>query len=307
MLRRAHTPTTRTRPPKHPRLHRFLQRLKAVLFVILVLAVLGAAGGCFLVRHLENSALYHPVSDLPGTPYALNLVHQNVNFRAEDGTALHGWWIPASYPKANVVLFHGNSGNIAYNLDLVPYFHEKRFNVFLFDYRGYGRSEGTPTESGLYLDGLAALEVAQKMNKFARPRLPLLFYAHSLGVAVALHTAAEAPVRPDALILESGFHSLTNVVRLLYPNAPVDRLLASAYPAAENAAKLDGVPKLFLHSATDETIPFASGRLLASEAASPKRIAVLSGGHNDHAWLVPDSPARAQVDAFIDDVLAPKE
>ena len=307
MERSVHTPTARTRPPKHPRLQLFLRRLKAALLILLVLGGLGFGGGCLLVRRLEHGALFHPVADLPSTPYALNLVHQNVNFRAEDGTALHGWWIPASYPKANVVLFHGNGGNIAYNLALVPYFHEKRFNVFLFDYRGYGRSEGTPTESGLYLDGLAAFEVAQKMNKFARPRLPLLFYAHSLGVAVALHTAATAPVRPDALILDSGFHSLTNVVRLLYPNLPVERLLSSKFPAAESAAALEGVPKLFLHSTADETVPFATGRLLASEAAPPKRIVVLDGAHNDHAWLLPDTPARAQVDAFIDDVLAPKE
>ena len=295
----------KTSPPRHPRLARFLRRLRFVVFLLLALALFGTLGGCFMLRVTEKKYLYHPVAEVPANPYAVDLVHQNVTFRAADGTTLHGWWIPASYPVANLVMFHGNAGNIGYVLNLLPYFHERRYNIFLFDYRGYGQSEGTPTEPGLYLDGAAAIDVAQKMNKFARPRLPLILYGHSLGVTIALHSALGATPTPAALVLDSGFHSTTNMAKLLYPSLPLDHFLTAAYPGGDFAAKLPGIPKLFLHSPTDATVPFASGRLLAGVAAAPKQFALLTGAHNDHSWLATNTPARRALDTFLAAALAP--
>lgn len=297
--------STRNRPPAHPRLARFLRRLRLVVLLLLLLAVFVTLGGCFLLRRCERSFLYHPSAGLSSTPYAVDLVYQNVTFRADDGTQLHGWWIPAAYPRANLVIFHGNAGNISYCLQLLPYFHQRRFNVFLFDYRGYGQSQGTPTESGLYLDAQAAIDVALKMNKFSRPRLPLLLYAHSIGVPVALHAALGAPTPPDALILDSGFHSATNMADLLFPRLPLSHLLSARFPAGRYAAQLPGIPKLFLHSPHDQTVPFRSGRLLADEAAAPKQFVILDGGHSDHSWLLTNSPAHNAVDTFLSAILAP--
>ena len=285
-------------PSRHPRLARFLRRLRLVLFLVLFLGLAFGLGGILLFHRYERSFLYRPSPDVTANPYAVDLVHQNVTFRADDGTQLHGWWIPASYPVANLVIFHGNAGNISYNLKLLPFFHARRYNVFLFDYRGYGQSEGTPTESGLYLDAKAAIDVALKMNKFARPRLPLLLYGHSLGVPVCLHAALESPVPPVALILDSGFHSATNMAHLLFPRLPLAHLLTAHFPAGDYASRLPDIPKLFLHSPADTTVPFASGRLLAEAAAPPKQFALLNGAHSDYAWLQTNSPAHAALDAF---------
>lgn len=269
---------------------------------LLVVGVALLAAGWFLLHRWENRRLYHPAAEIAQTPYALHLSSQAVHFKADDGISLSGWWVPAPYPVGSLVVFHGFSGNRSNLLPLLDFFHRRRLNVFLWDYRGYGDSEGRPSERGLYRDGLAALDVAVNMNRFAGKKLPLLLYGHSFGAAVALKVAAARSDRVDGLILEAAPTSVPDLFAMAHPReASLARhLFSQPYAAVDAAARTGGIPKLFLHSTEDSVVPFRNGIRLCSAAADPKQLVRTSGEHSDHAWLQDDSPALPSVLAFLD-------
>lgn len=277
--------------------HRIRNGLLAVFF--LLVAVLAA--GWFVLRRWENRRLYHPAEAVSQTPYALHLSSQAVHFKADDGVSLSGWWVPAPYPVGSLVVFHSFSGNRSSVLPLLDFFHQRRLNVFLWDYRGYGDSEGRPSERGLYRDGLAALDVAVNMNRFAGKKLPLLFYGHSFGAAVALQVAAARPDRVDGLILEAAPTSVPDLFAVAHPRfaSTARHLFSQPYAAVDAAARIPDIPKLFLHSTEDSVVPFRIGCLLCAAAADPKQLVRTSGEHSDHAWMKDDSPALPAVLAFL--------
>lgn len=259
------------------------------------------AGGWFVVRRWENRRLYHPIVEITQTPYALHLSSQAVHFKADDGVPLSGWWVPAPYPVGSLVVFHGFSGNRSNVLPLLDFFHQRRLNVFVWDYRGFGDSGGRPSEKGLYRDGLAALDVAVNMNRFAGKKLPLLLYGHSFGASVALQVAADRLDRVDGLILESAPTSVPDLFALAHPKGAswARHLFSQPYSALDAAARTGGVPKLFLLSTDDSVVPFRNGVQLCSAAADPKQLVRTSGEHSDHLWLHEDSPALPAVLAFL--------
>lgn len=266
---------------------------KALLSVLLFLAVLLAAGWIYL-RRFERAQLYFPAPEISATPADFQLRYQDVQFIAADGTALAGWWIPANRPRGTVVYCHGNAGNIGRSARYAPEFHRRGFNLLLWDYRGYGRSAGRPTEPGLYADARAAFDAAASMSG----QLPVIAYGLSLGAAVAIQLAADRPVA--ALVVEGGFASAPDMARRLYPDLPFDRLLSVSYDSAAKVARLEGLPKLFGHSLRDEVVPFQSGRILHAAAAPPKVFTLLAGGHNDSSWFTPGAPGNAELEAFLD-------
>lgn len=269
---------------------------------VLVAGVLLLGAGWFLLHRWENRRLYHPSSEIAQTPYALHLSSQAVHFKADDGVSLSGWWVPAPYPVGSLVVFHSFSGNRSSVLPLLDFFHQRRLNVFLWDYRGYGDSEGHPSERGLYRDGLAALDVAVNMNRFAGKKLPLLLYGHSFGAAVALQVAAARSDRVDGLILEAAPTSVPDLFAVAHPRGAsmARHLFSQPYAAVDAAARTHGIPKLFLHSTDDSVVPFRIGCLLCAAAADPKQLVRTSGEHSDHAWMKDDSPALPAVRAFLD-------
>lgn len=270
------------------------------MLIFLGLATL--AVGWFQIRRWENRRLYHPSDEITQTPYSLHFSSQAVHFKTDDGIALSGWWIPAPYPVGSLVVFHGFSGNRSNLLPLLEFFHNQRLNVFLWDYRGFGDSTGRPSERGLVRDGLAALDVAVNMNRFAGKKLPLLFYGHSFGGAVALQVAAEQPDRVDALLLEAVPTSVPDLFAFTHPswNPSISRrLFSQPYAAIPAVAALSGIPKLFLLSTEDSVVPFRNGVQLCSAAAEPKQLIRTAGEHSDHLWLHDDSPALPAVVDFL--------
>ena len=265
---------------------------KVFLSVLLLLVALVVAGWIYL-RRFERAQLYAPAPDIAATPAQFQLRYQDVQFSAADGTALHGWWIPANRPRGTVVYCHGNAGNIGRSARYAPEFFKRGFNLLLWDYRGFGRSGGRPTEPGLYDDARAAFDAAAAMGG----DLPVLVYGLSLGGAVAVQLAVDRPAA--ALIVEGGFASAADIARRRYPALPLDRLLSAAYDSAAKAAALEGLPKLFGHSLQDEVIPFQSGRILHAAAAPPKTFVLLAGGHNDSSWFTPGAAGNAEFEAFL--------
>ncbi len=265
---------------------------KVFLSVLFLLAVAAAAGWIYL-RRFEYHQLYAPSSDIAATPAQFRLRYQDVQFSAADGTPITGWWIPANRPRGTVVYCSGNAGNIGDRAYLAPEFFKRGFNLLLWDYRGYGASGGRPSERGIYQDALAAFDAAKAMSG----NLPVVVYGHSLGAAVAVQIACERPAA--ALVVQSGFASAADIARRWYPRIPLHRVLSVSYDSAAKAATLDGLPKLFGHSLSDEVIPFQSGRILHAAAADPKTFVLLAGGHNDNSWFEPGAPGHAELEAFL--------
>jgi fermentation-respiration switch protein FrsA (DUF1100 family) len=197
-------------------------------------------------------------------------------FSSQDGVLLNGWFIPVKGARRNVLYCHGNAGNISDRLDKIKIFHELGFNIMIFDYRGYGKSSGRPSEAGLYQDAQAAYDLLAARKDAGT--LPIVVYGASLGGAVAVDLAMHRPVA--GLITEAVFTSIRDMARVYYPWIP-DFLISIDYDVMRKVAGLR-IPKLFIHSQQDEVIPFTQGQRLFAAAAEPKAFLAVEGGHNDN-------------------------
>jgi len=239
------------------------------------LGLVALAGILAILFRMEDQFLYFPTRDLAASPADFGLEAEELAPETEDGVRLHGWRIRGDGRSA-LVFFHGNAGNIADRLDRARILRDRfGFDVFLVDYRGYGRSAGQPSEEGLYLDGWAAYRAAREAG-FPPERIVL--FGESLGAAVAIGTAADLPCA--AVVLETPFLSIPEMARVHYPFVPAF-LIRSRF---DNGARIAGVgaPKLFLVAERDEIVPPVQGRRLYDLATGRKRLFVIPGaGHND--------------------------
>jgi uncharacterized protein len=249
--------------------------------VLILVAVLLAA--IVLVPVLfETRLIYFPFRRLEVTPRDLGLRFEDARLVAEDGTALHGWFLPVEGSRYTVLVCHGNAGNISHRLDRALLMHAKlKTDVFLFDYRGYGLSQGSPDEAGTYRDARAALRYL--INGRGIDRANLIVFGESLGAAVALQLALEQPAR--ALVLEAPFTSIGDMARSAFPFLPLGRLLRTRY---DNLAKVGGLrmPLLILHGDRDDTVPFAQGRRLFEAAPEPKQFFAIPGASHNDTYVV---------------------
>lgn len=199
-------------------------------------------------------------------------------FRSADGLRLHGWLLHRDRPKHVMLLLHGNAGNLTHRAALAKVLSERYdASVLVFDYRGYGRSEGTPTIPGLLLDARAARALLAEREGMNVPDTILM--GESLGGAVAVDLAADDGAR--ALILQGTFSSLKEVAAAHYPAVLVDALVADRLHSAERIKRYRG-PLFQSHGAADRTIPIAQGRKLFDAASEPKEFLTLPGhDHND--------------------------
>ena len=268
--------------------------------ILWALILLGAV--LAYLRFFEWRNLYYPAQKIEATPSVFGLQYEDVNFISEDGRMLHGWWIPHPQARGTVIHCHGNAGNIGDRAWLAADLHRLHVNVFLFDYRGYGKSRGLPTEKGTYRDARAAYEVVRaKYQDVESP--PVVLHGQSLGGAVAIQLALDKPVR--GLIVESSFSSVIDMGQKLYPLLPIRWFCRFRYDSASKAPCLN-IPKLFAHSPQDDLIPYDLGEKLYQVAAPPKEFVVLEGAHNDAGWSLTPVYWRA-IEKFLDRVLGPVE
>ncbi|MCH6572947.1 MAG: alpha/beta fold hydrolase, partial [Proteobacteria bacterium] len=176
--------------------------IKNILLLLLGLALLN---GCMYLQ--QPSMIFFPYATLDQTPADWGLAYEEVFLDTEDGVRLHGWYIPRHGSKQTLLFFHGNAGNISHRGASVEIFHRLGLNVFIFDYRGYGMSQGKPVENGLYKDARAAWRYLTKERGFDQE--DIILFGRSLGGAVAAELAAE--IQPGGLILESTFSSAKDV------------------------------------------------------------------------------------------------
>jgi hypothetical protein len=230
---------------------------------------------------LLRSLLYFP-SRAVTRPHGLD--PEDLFLATDDGERLHAWWVAASgSPRGHILFCHGNAGNIASRGAYARILSAAGFDVLLFDYRGYGRSSGRPTETGTYRDARAALARLRDRSGVRPERT--LYLGESLGAAVALELALEAP--PAGVILQSAFTSVRDMAREVLPLVP-RTVVPDAYPSLRLIPRLAS-PLLVLHGEHDDIVPVAHGRALFAAARSPKRLEVLArAGHNDLLTLAAD-------------------
>lgn len=225
----------------------------------------------------QSKLIYFPTRELRDTPASAGMAFSDVELRASDGVRLHAWHVPARGPSRGTVIFcHGNAGNIGDRVEEIGPLHEMGLDILIFDYRGYGRSEGRPTEAGTYLDAEAAWDWLTREKRVPADRI--VIFGRSLGGAVAAHLAASR--NPRALILESTFTSIPDVGAELYPFLPV-RLIARFRYATAEYVKSVRCPVLVAHGLEDEMIPCAHGRKIFAAAPEPKEFLEFHGGHNE--------------------------
>ncbi len=235
----------------------------------------------------------------PGpSPADTGLRYEELFFVSEDDVTLRGWWVPHDQARGTILLLNGNAGNLHDRVELIRDLAKLGANVFAFEYRGYGRSRGWPTEQGTYRDARAAYEVVRARHGDAESP-PILLLGISLGGAVAVQLALDRPVR--GLVVENTFTSIAAMARLRYPAFPLDRLLVFRYDSLAKVSSLR-VPLLVAHSANDEVIPYAMGQALYEAAPGPKRFERLSGIHSEIGWRTNPGYWQA-VEEFADRVL----
>jgi fermentation-respiration switch protein FrsA (DUF1100 family) len=249
----------------------------------LILLVVVAYLALLLLLRLNESRLIYfpgPTRSLLPPPAHLGLSVERVEIPTEDGLTLVSWVLPAGADSTGfwLLICHGNAGNLSEfgRPDHYAGLRQLGLHILAFDYRGYGESEGVPSETGLYTDAQAAYRFLRERK--AIPPERIVVFGHSLGSAVAIDLVSREPAA--GLIVEGALTSIIERGRELYPFIPVRWIAASRYLSIEKISRVT-IPKLFLHARGDEVIPLAHGRRLYEAAPPPKTFVELDGGHGD--------------------------
>ena len=230
-----------------------------------------------MIRWFEHRQVYVPNRTLEAAGGELGRPFEEVFFTASDGVRLHGWFYPANpgSPRAHqvILLLHGNAGNISHRLHFYQVWLELGVNVFTFDYRGYGRSEGKPGEDGTYHDAQAAVQWLQQKGFAPRNIIAL---GKSLGGGVASELALREPL--GGLILQSTFTSIPDLGSELFPWLPVRRLHRIKYDTVGKLPRIQA-PVLVAHSRNDDLIGFHHAERNFKAAREPKQFLEIAGNH----------------------------
>lgn len=267
--------------------------LKSGILSLLKIGVVAYIGICVVLWLRQSRMVYFPSNTVGASPNDIKLDYEDVYFSAADGVKLNGWFLPCDKPRGSMLICHGNGGNIGDRLPQIQLFHELGFNVFIFDYRGYGRSMGKPSEQGTYQDVLAAWNYLVETRGIPENKIAL--HGRSLGGAIATWLASQR--NPAALVIEATFTSIPDIGAKLYPYLPIRLICTYSYNTV-NYIKQIKCPVLIAHSKDDEMIPFSHGQALFQAAAEPKRLVALSGSHNEGEAFFPDE-YRAMLSNFL--------
>jgi fermentation-respiration switch protein FrsA (DUF1100 family) len=264
----------------------------------MLLWITGIAVGVFLIFSAflyfqQHKLIFFPSRDIAQSPADWGMGYEDVRVEVAPDQRLHGWYFPVSDTARTIVLCHGNAGNISHRIESAAFWVSLGANVLLFDYRGYGKSEGSPGENECYEDVSAVLAWLRDQKNTPPDRV--ILFGRSLGGAVAIEAATRA--RCAGLVVESSFTSAADMGRRMYPFLPIGLLIKYRFDSLSKIGRVS-CPVLVTHSPHDEIVPFDMGQMLYDAAPAPKRFVELVGGHNDRGYF--DIPAyRAALQSLI--------
>lgn len=252
---------------------------------LILMMVIGLTAGCSTV---VNKALYQPTSKVYRTPDKDDLNYEDVAFASADGTMLTGWFIPATYePRGTVIHLHGNTRNMTSHYRYVGWIADEGFNVFVFDYRGYGQSTGTPDRKGIYEDCVAAVRYVQQRDDVNPEKIIVI--GQSIGAANAIAVLGREKFDGIlGIVAEAPFASYEEIVTddLVTSAGSISRAaLGDAYSPAAVVDKL-GVPLIVIHGTADRVVPYKQGKRLFDKAKEPKQIWTIKGGRHCDSMTV---------------------
>jgi len=269
------------------------------IWIVIIVTIIYVVFTSFLFVS-QAHYVYYPERVLSSSPSNIGLDFESVSFETTDRVKLSGWFIPSDSARGVILFCHGNAGNIGHRLESIQIFHRLRLDILIFDYRGYGQSEGTPSEHGTYRDAEAAWHYLIEERQVNPNEIAV--FGRSLGGAVASWLAQSQT--PGALILESTFTSLPDIATTLYPYVPVRLLLRFKYNTAEYLARIN-CPVLIIHSRDDEIMPFSHGWRLFEIAKEPKRFLEITGTHNE-GFITSGKRYEEGLNTFISEYIGPQ-
>jgi uncharacterized protein len=223
--------------------------------------------------------IFYPEKEFLVHPGYFGLTYEDVYLDTSDGIRIHGWFFPSSGSQT-LLFFHGNAGNIADRLDNIRFLVQRGLNVLIIDYRGYGRSDGVPSEQGTYRDAESAWLWLQSRIGIDPARL--VYFGRSLGGAVATELAVRHP--PRKLIIESTFTSVREMAGTVLPFIP-KMLIPDCYPSIKRIALVD-CPILVIHGTADTLVPFRHGQAIYARARDPKQFYGIEGADHNESYLI---------------------
>ncbi|MCP5047724.1 MAG: alpha/beta hydrolase [bacterium] len=235
---------------------------------------------CIRFYRAQPYLLYHPKFNFEVKSRDYSVAYRGINLLTKDGLTLSAWYVPAEErerkQERNVILFcHGNAGNISQRIDTFNILCKLGYDTFIFDYRGYGHSEGRPSEKGTYLDAEAAWGyLVNEMN--IEPK-NIIVFGRSLGGGIASYLALK--YQPRALVIESSYTSIPDVATWRYGSGYLVRRLTRYKYDTRKRLKDIHCPVLIIHGPDDEIIPYAQGKILYETANPPKQFLRLKGMH----------------------------
>jgi len=267
----------RQSPSDRDRMRQFGRMIAITVLAVSVLPGCASWSKVSPLAKLEKSLVYQP-SPFPADIPVDKIPFEDVQFFSGDGTRLHGWFADHPDPVGVALVCHGNAGNIASRGSSLQILNDRhRLAVMIFDYRGYGNSEGTPTESGVLSDARAARAWLAKRKQI--PESEIILMGRSLGGGVAVDLAAKDGAK--GLVLASTFTSMPAVAKNLLPAVPANLLMRQRFNSIDKLPNYQG-PLLQSHGDADKLIPIEQGKQLFASARGPKRFVVIpNAGHND--------------------------
>jgi uncharacterized protein len=263
-----------------------------IYFLVAYLFFLG------LLRVFESRLVFFPdyPGRLEGDWHPRNLPVEDVWLTASDGTKLHAWWIPNPAAKYTFLAFHGNASNIANRVPTYEFLHSTPANVLALEYRGYGKSEGTPSETGINRDAEAAYEFLVTSKSIAPEKI--ISFEQSLGTTVASYIAAHREV--SGVILEAPFPSASRIASHFYPFLPgVSLVVRSQFDTQKRLSQIKA-PLLIVHCTRDPVIPFELGKAVYDAAPSPKTFLAIDGICHEESSLIAPSRYHAALQQFLE-------
>jgi pimeloyl-ACP methyl ester carboxylesterase len=251
-----------------------------ILIYLFAIVAIGYLSLLWYMYRFQTKFMFYPTRELARTPANIGLEYEDVLMKTDDNITIHGWYIPCKQASQTVLFFHGNAGNLGDRIEMMLLLHQLNMNVLAIDYRGYGKSEGTPTEEGTYHDANCAWEYLIS-SRGAKPQ-DIFILGRSLGGGVATELARLT--KPAGLILESTFTSMPAIAQDVYPMVPARWVVHQKFDSMSKVAEIH-CPVLIIHSVDDEYITIHHGRDLYKAFAENNHpdysMVEIEGSHGD--------------------------